>query len=242
MRRLLHVLWLSETINHHGTHPSGRFFLRLAVNPSYPLTAFIRLQGHCQETGVDVMSRKSRSFLLMSLVPAVLIGGVFAAVTAQNAGSSAGSRWSDPATWPNGKAPAAGDKVIIGKDKQVLLDVSPPALGGLTIDGKLTFSNNADLELSTEWIMVHGELAIGSVAAPHTRKVSITFTDNVKGEDVMAGMGDRGIMIKFRALPTCCQDRGRFRLDSRRRERTRKRLERDAWQRPFARSLSPSLT
>jgi hypothetical protein len=120
--------------------------------------------------------------------------------------------------------------------------VSPPALGGLSIDGKLTFSNNAYLKLTTEWIMVHGELAIGSVAAPHTRKVSITFTDNVKGEDVMAGMGDRGIMIKFRALPTCCQDRGRFRLDSRRRERTRKRLERDAWQRPFARSLSPSLT
>src|SRR5690606_4307663 len=32
-------------------------------------------------------------------------------------------------------------------------------------------------------------------AAPHTRKATITLTDNVKGEDVMAGMGDRGIMI-----------------------------------------------
>ena len=72
--------------------------------------------------------------------------------------------------------------------------VSPPALGGLSIDGKLTFSNNAYLKL-TEWIMLHGELAIGSVAAPHTRKATIAFTDNVKGEDVMAGMGDRGIMI-----------------------------------------------
>jgi len=36
--------------------------------------------------------------------------------------------------------------------------VSPPALGGLTIDGKLTFSNNAYLKLTTEWTMVHGEL------------------------------------------------------------------------------------
>ena len=44
--------------------------------------------------------------------------------------------------------------------------VSPPALGGLPIDGKLTFSNNAYLKLTTEWIMLHGELAIGSVAAP----------------------------------------------------------------------------
>src|SRR5690606_13626332 len=46
-----------------------------------------------------------------------------------------------------------------------------------------------------EWIMLHGELAIGTEAAPHTRKATITLTDYVKGEDVMAGMGDRGIMI-----------------------------------------------
>jgi cell migration-inducing and hyaluronan-binding protein len=43
--------------------------------------------------------------------------------------------------------------------------------------------------------MLHGELAIGSEASPHTRNATITLTDTVKGEDVMAGMGDRGIMI-----------------------------------------------
>jgi cell migration-inducing and hyaluronan-binding protein len=43
--------------------------------------------------------------------------------------------------------------------------------------------------------MLHGELAIGSEARPHTRKATITLTDNVKGEDVMTGMGDRGIML-----------------------------------------------
>ena len=91
--------------------------------------------------------------------------------------------------------PVAGDKVTIGRDKEVVLDVSPPALGGLSINGKLTFSNNADLELTTEWIMLHGELAIGSEANPHTRKATITLTNNVPNEDVMAGMGDRGIMI-----------------------------------------------
>src|SRR5690606_23923576 len=58
-----------------------------------------------------------------------------------------------------------------------------------------TFSNNVDLELTTEWIVLHGELAIGSEVNPHTRKATITLTDNVTGEDIMAGMGDRGIMI-----------------------------------------------
>ena len=91
--------------------------------------------------------------------------------------------------------PVAGDKVTIARDKDVILDVSPPALGGLTIDGKLTFANNADLELTTEWIMLHGELAIGTEARPHTRKATITLTDNVKDEDSWPGMGDRGIMI-----------------------------------------------
>ncbi len=103
--------------------------------------------------------------------------------------------WSDANTWPNRKVPVAGDKVIISRDKEVILDVSPPALGGLSIDGKLTFSNAADLELTTEWIMLHGELAIGSEASPHTRNATITFTNAVPNEDVMAGMGDRGIMI-----------------------------------------------
>ncbi len=43
--------------------------------------------------------------------------------------------------------------------------------------------------------MLHGELAIGSEARPYTRKATITLTNNVAGEDVMAGMGDRGIML-----------------------------------------------
>jgi cell migration-inducing and hyaluronan-binding protein len=135
------------------------------------------------------MPNKGRSFLRVSVVPALLLGGVCTIAQA------APTNWSDPATWSNGKVPIAGDKVTIGRDKDVILDVSPPALGGLSIDGKLTFSNDADLELTTEWIMLHGELAIGSEVAPHTRNATITLTNAVPNEDVMAGMGDRGIMI-----------------------------------------------
>src|SRR5688572_2177066 len=147
------------------------------------------------------MGPRSRSVFLASLVPAVLLGGVFAVVQAQNAGAPAkATKWSDPATWPNNKVPAAGDKVAIAKDKNVILDVNTPALGGVTIDGKLSFADNADVELTTEWIMLHGELAIGTEAKPHTRKATITLTNNIKGEDI-GGMGganepvDRGIVV-----------------------------------------------
>src|SRR5205085_4235137 len=99
------------------------------------------------------------------------------------------------ATWPGRKVPKAGDSVTIPSGKTVILDVSPPALNGLTIMGKLAFADNADLELTTEWIMLHGELEIGTEAVPHTRKATITLTDNVPNEEPMKDMGDRGIMI-----------------------------------------------
>ena len=144
---------------------------------------------------------RKRSLLFLSLlVPAFLVlsGDV---VKAQQQGFDAsGKRWSDPATWPNRKVPVAGDKVTIEKDKQVVLDVTPPALHGVTINGKLSFANNKDVELTTEWIMLHGELEIGTEKAPHTRKATITFTNNVKDEDI-SGVGgttdkvDRGIML-----------------------------------------------
>src|SRR5262249_5687767 len=158
-------------------------------------------------TGVDSVSKPHRSFLLASLLPAFLLVSVFAVVQAQaqvgrRAPSAKPARWSDPATWPDRRVPGAGGKVTIAAGKDVVLDVSPPALGGLTVDGKLSFANTADLELTTEWIMVHGELEIGTEARPHTRKATITLTDSVKGEDigvpaatVASERVDRGIIL-----------------------------------------------
>ncbi|MEJ0098983.1 MAG: G8 domain-containing protein [Pseudomonadota bacterium] len=139
------------------------------------------------------MSKKNRSFLYGALLPALLLGSVMA-VHARSAGSTKPTNWSDPATWPNRKVPVAGDKVTIERGKEVILDVSPPTLNGLHIEGKLSFADKKDLELTTEWIMVHGELQIGTEAKPYQHKATITLTDNVKSEE-MAGMGDRGIML-----------------------------------------------
>jgi cell migration-inducing and hyaluronan-binding protein len=109
-------------------------------------------------------------------------------------------RWSDPAAWPGRKVPREGDAVTIARDMEVVLDVDPPALRSLTVDGKLTFSNDRDIELETEWIYLRGgELQIGSEASPHTRQAMITLTDKVPGEDVNT-MGDRGIMLMRGAL------------------------------------------
>jgi hypothetical protein len=134
------------------------------------------------------MKIKSRvSFLTLVLPVCFLLSGYHTAF-------AQGALWSNPATWPNNKVPAAGDKVDVVSGKDVILDVSPPALGGITISGKLSFADKTDLELSSEWIMVHGELQVGTEAKPHTHKATITLTNNVKDEQMM-GMGDRGIML-----------------------------------------------
>ena len=144
---------------------------------------------------------RKRSLLFLGLlVPAFLVLSGDAVKAQQKASSTAsGKRWSDPATWPDKKVPAKDDLVTIGRDMDVVLDVTPPALHGLTINGKLSFADNKDLELTTEWIMVHGELEIGTEAKPHTHQATITLTDNVKDED-FGGLGgndrsDRGIML-----------------------------------------------
>src|SRR5580692_1059355 len=147
----------------------------------------------------DLAMRKRSLLFLSLLVPAFFVLGGDA-VKAQQQGSTNGKRWSDPATWPDKKVPGKDALVTIGRDMNVVLDVTPPELHGLTINGKLSFADNRDLELTTEWIMVHGDLEIGTEAKPHAKKATITLTDNVKGEDI-SGVGgttdrvDRGIML-----------------------------------------------
>ena len=73
------------------------------------------------------------------------------------------TRWSDPATWPDHQG-AGGRRArsISQAARHVLTDVSPPPLNGVTVHGKLTFADKSDLELTTEWVMLHGQLEVGT--------------------------------------------------------------------------------
>jgi len=153
------------------------------------------------------MRMQSRLHFFALLLPATLLIGMAAPANAQDDHSKMSmpvqapaavmkqGRWSDPASWPDGKVPGAGDAVTIPRDRDMVLDVSPPALRSLTINGKLSFADDRDLSLTTEWIYVPGgELDVGSEARPYTHKAVITLTDNVPNEDINT-MGDRGIML-----------------------------------------------
>ena len=150
---------------------------------------------------MGIQGRFFHSLLATACLSAGLASGAIAQEHAHDGapeGASAitakGGKWSAPSTWSGGAVPVAGDIVTIEAGTDVLLDVSPPALHGMNLNGRLSFSNEHDLELTTEWLLLRGELEVGSPASPHTSNATITLTDNVPGENIM-GMGDRGIMV-----------------------------------------------
>jgi cell migration-inducing and hyaluronan-binding protein len=108
--------------------------------------------------------------------------------------------WSDAATW-GGRLPRAGESVVIPDGRRVLLDVSPPPLKGLQVDGLLLFDDR-DLSLSADWILVRGELRIGAANRPFTRRAVIRLTGDDPRQNVwglgtkfLAVMGDGAIEL-----------------------------------------------
>jgi cell migration-inducing and hyaluronan-binding protein len=96
---------------------------------------------------------------------------------------SGNQRWSDPATW-GGSVPAAGQKVTIPSDAQVVLDTDTAALAGLQIDGTLRFAEK-NVSLTSKWIVVHGTMRVGSEENPFRHRAVITLTGAESEQDVM---------------------------------------------------------
>jgi hypothetical protein len=81
--------------------------------------------------------------------------------------------WSSPSTWPSGRVPAENSSVTISSLMSVIMDISPPKLAGLVIEGRLKFDNKTDLTLRVDSILVYGLLEVGTIAQPLTRNVKI---------------------------------------------------------------------
>ncbi len=94
--------------------------------------------------------------------------------------------WSNAANWPSGKVPVAGENVTIPGNKTLYLDVSPPDLGNLTIEGDLIFQDK-DISLTAETITVKGLFQIGTADSPFQHKATITLNGPKSDEIVFGG-------------------------------------------------------
>ena len=84
--------------------------------------------------------------------------------------------WSDPASWPGSKVPAAGTKVTIPAGQKIQIDQDID-VASLLIDGEL-YCANRNLNLQAGWIMVHGALQCGCEDQPFAHTLTLTLTDN----------------------------------------------------------------
>ncbi|EDQ93048.1 uncharacterized protein MONBRDRAFT_22411 [Monosiga brevicollis MX1] len=85
-------------------------------------------------------------------------------------------RWSQVNTWVNDEPPIEGDTVVIPADQVVLMDVTPPKLFLLLVQGQLIFEDMQDLELHASYIWVQGGLLeVGTEDVPFQHRATITL-------------------------------------------------------------------
>ena len=143
---------------------------------------------------MSVTRRVAALFIATAVASSLLVAAPASGATSRiTAVSSAGRKaWSDPATW-GGRLPAAGDEVTIPSGAHVVLDVTPPPLDGIYVNGTLTFAQK-DLELTTDWVMIHGTLNVGSATAPFKHKAVITLTSQDRSVNIM-DMGTKALGV-----------------------------------------------
>ncbi len=82
--------------------------------------------------------------------------------------------WSESGVWA-GAVPRAGAQVVIPAGLDVTLDVDPPPLASLSVEGTLRLARR-DTALTADWIMVHGRFEVGTAAQPFAQRATITLT------------------------------------------------------------------
>jgi hypothetical protein len=85
-------------------------------------------------------------------------------------------RWSASTTWGGLAPPPTGYVAVIPPGQTVLLDVSPPRLRLIIVEGGLRFEDASDIFLNASYIFVRGgRLEVGTQAAPFRHNAVITL-------------------------------------------------------------------
>lgn len=104
-------------------------------------------------------------------------------------------KWSALTTWANNEPPAAGDTVIVPVGQAILVDVSPPELFLVLIQGELVFDRK-NLNFDASYIVVMGgRLEAGTESDPFTHNLTITLHGSRKGSIEIPELGSKCLTV-----------------------------------------------
>ena len=101
-------------------------------------------------------------------------------------------QWTNAATW-GGRMPADGDIVQIPRGRNVQLNGITAKIGGLYVDGSLTFAD-IDVELNSRFVINHGLIQAGTLEQPYTKRAVVTLHGTDTSHSVLA-MGTKSIAV-----------------------------------------------
>lgn len=104
----------------------------------------------------------------------VTVAGKGHAVNAENIEWSYMNLWSSKTTWGGNDPPVEGDSVVITHGEYIVLDVSPPELNLVVVQGTLDFHRDVgDLNFNASYIVLHyGRLIVGTAENPFATNVA----------------------------------------------------------------------
>ena len=149
--------------------------------PSSAASVIVALNGMpCTVTraaSTSVTCTTSARTSIQSISVALVVNGVgLAAYDASRVFFRYLDRWSALTTWQYGEPPGAGDSVVVPEGQAILVDVNPPKLNLVLVQGDLVFADEADLSFNASYIYVQGgRFEVGSEATPFTHKLVITL-------------------------------------------------------------------
>jgi cysteine-rich repeat protein len=84
--------------------------------------------------------------------------------------------WSKKTTWGGNEPPMTGDSVVVTKGEHIVLDISPPLLELVILQGTLAFDDSQDLMFNASYIFIHGgKLQVGTESEPFLHEAYITI-------------------------------------------------------------------
>jgi hypothetical protein len=104
-------------------------------------------------------------------------------------------RWSDSQTWGGESFPREGDSVYVPIGQNLLIDITPPRIYSLIVEGSIIWADETDSEFKASFIVIRGgQLKIGSKESPYTKKLKITLFGN-KDDKQLPMVGNKHISV-----------------------------------------------